>query len=135
MATLWGYNFPFYQGTTVVGVTSTVLPRVEDYRLIRNDYQQGLLTLQGERWFRPTFGGDVRKSQFDPNDMISQAVLKQNITQYTTKYHPQITISKIVFGTDSSNASVITISIWGTASLTATNTPELLAEFQLPDAG
>jgi hypothetical protein len=74
MATLWGYNFPFYQGTTIKGVSSIVLPRSEDYRLIRNDYLQGLLTLKGERWFRPTFGGDVRKSLFDPNDASSQAL-------------------------------------------------------------
>ncbi|CAK0739464.1 hypothetical protein CCP1ISM_10520001 [Azospirillaceae bacterium] len=29
-AKLWGTNFPFYKGNTLLGVTSKVLPRQED---------------------------------------------------------------------------------------------------------
>ena len=134
MATIWGYNFPFYQGKTVLGTTSSVLPRQEDYRIIRNDYQQGLMTLQGERAFRPTFGANIAKFLFDPNDSTSNQNLQNNIRSYTTKYHPNIVVTSIVINQSTTVPNMMVVTILGYTILNNTNTSQLLAEFMIPQA-
>lgn len=135
MAKLFGYNFPFFKGNTILGSTSTVLPRQEDYRLIRNDYQQGLLTLHGERVFRPTFGADIGNYVFNQNDSSSRQSLEDNIRRYTIKYHPNITVTSVTIEQSVTVPNMMAITILGYTVIDNTNTDQLLAEFMIPQAG
>lgn len=135
MATIFGYNFPFFRGRTILGSTSSVLPRQEDYRIIRNDYLQGLMTLQGERAFRPTFGADIGRFVFDQNDSVSRQKIENNIRTYTLKYHPNITVTKINIEQSATTPNMMAVTILGYTVLDNTNTDQLLAEFMIPQAG
>jgi phage baseplate assembly protein W len=58
--TQWfGYNPPFFGGQ------QGVLSRQSGLRLIKNDLQQLIMTLPGERVMRPTFGTPLRGILFD----------------------------------------------------------------------
>ncbi len=134
-AKLWGTNFPFYKGNTLLGTASKVLPRQEDYRLIRNDYLQGLLTIKGERWYRNDFGGDIPRLQFDPNDVNSRTYIEDTIREYTTKYHPMIRISSITIEDDVNKPNKVTIKINGKWELTSATSDQLLASLVIPVTG
>jgi phage baseplate assembly protein W len=135
MAKLWGTNFPFYKGNTLLGVTSKILPRQEDYRLIRNDYLQGLLTIKGERWYRLDFGGDIPRIQFDPNDVNSKTVLEENIRQFTIKYHPTIKITNIEIIDKASSPNNVNVKIYGKWDTTSAMSDQLLASILVPVSG
>lgn len=135
MAKLFGYNFPFFKGKTALGSTSSVLPRQEDYRLIRNDYLQGLMTLHGERVFRPTFGANIGNYLFDQNDSVSRQDLEASIRRYTIKYHPNITVTSINIEQSITTPNMMAVTILGYTNLDSTNTDQLLAEFMLKQAG
>ena len=55
----FGYNPPFFGGQ------QGVMSRQAGLRLIKNDLQQLILTLPGERIMRPTFGTILRSTVFD----------------------------------------------------------------------
>lgn len=135
MASIFGYNFPFYKGKTTLGSTAVVLPRQEDYRIIRNDYLQGLMTLHGERAYRPTFGADIGGFVFDQNDSSSRQKLENNIRTYTLKYHPNITVTKVLIEQSITTPNMMAVTILGYTAVDSTNTDQLLAEFMIPQAG
>lgn len=135
MAKLWGTNFPFYKGNTLLGTTSKVLPRQEDYRLIRNDYLQGLMTIKGERWYRPGFGGDIPRLQFDPNDVNSRTSIEDTIREYTIRYHPMIKLSKIDILDDVNVPNKVSIKIYGKWEVTSAMSDQLLASIVIPTTG
>ena len=58
-ATYYGVNPPF------IGGVQNVLSRQVDERLIKNDILQLVLTLPGERVYRPNFGTRLRAIVFD----------------------------------------------------------------------
>lgn len=134
-ATWFGYGFPFYGGTTVSGSPTRVLPRQEDFKLIKNDFLLGLMTMTGERWFRPSFGGDVPRIQFEPNDSASHSTLQNNITQFAVKYHPMIKVSRVDVTPIKQNRNAVNVSVYGTCDLNAINSEQLIVQFILPTAG
>lgn len=129
MAAKWfGPNFPFYNTGLVAG-------RQEDNRLIKNDFIQGIMTLTGERWFRPDFGGNVRMFVFDPNDDTSRINLENSIRRQAGTYHPRIVINSISVDEIRNNPNAVNVKIFGRTNLDAINTESLLVQFQAPIAG
>ena len=135
MAKFYGYNPPFFGGNTLFGVSSNVMPRQEDYRLIRNDYLQGLLTIHGERPFRPTFGGNIPSFLFEPNDIVSRNNIEEAIRTYTEKFEPRIFITKIDVAQDQNNQNVANVKIFGRFGLDASNSEQMIVNFLIPVAG
>lgn len=135
MTARWfGPNFPFYKGVTVAG-RGGVAERQEDIRLIKNDLTQGLMTLRGERLFRPGFGGDIGRYLFDQNDSESFNALEESIRSQIELFHPRINLSRIDIREDESNLNAIIVDVYGNTTLNSTNTDELLTTFQLPVSG
>lgn len=135
MAKWFGYTFPFYKGNSLLGTTSKVVPRLEDDRLIKNDYKQGLLTIQGERYFRPLFGASIPVFLFEPNDPTSATQIENNIIEYTRRFEPRIIVSNVVVEQNANNPNVATVSIFGTFAFDNTNTDQLIIDFMIPVAG
>lgn len=135
MAKWFGVNFPFYNGNTVLGTSSKVAPRQEDYRLIRNDLIQGILTLRGERLFRPQFGGDVHRSLFEMNDSLSHSELTEKIRSQIIRFHPRINLSNVIIESDKNNENIMKVIILGRTEFDATNKDSILAEFQFSRSG
>jgi phage baseplate assembly protein W len=121
MAKWFGYTFPFYKGNSLLGTTSKVVPRLENDRLIKNDYKQGLLTIQGERYFRPLFGASIPAFLFEPNDPTSAAQIENNIIEYTRRFEPRIIVSNVVVEQNVNNPNVATVNIFGSFAFDNTN--------------
>lgn len=130
MAKWYGPNFPFYKNTG-----GLVADRQEDNRLIKNDFLQGIMTIVGERWFRPNFGGNIRMFVFDPNDSTSRTSLENAIRRQAELFHPRVIIDSIGVEELQNNPNAVLIKIFGKTALDATNTETLLASFQVPIAG
>lgn len=135
MAKWYGVNFPFLRGNTFFGSPSKIAPRQEDFKLVRNDLLQGILTSKGERLFRPQFGGDVYRTLFEQNDNVTRSKLEQNIFRQIQRFHPRITMTRIDTKESQSNPNLINVTIFGNTDLDSTNKEQAILEFQIPRSG
>lgn len=129
MAKWFGSNFPFYRSSGLIA------DRQEDNRLIKNNFLQGIMTLTGERWFRPSFGGNIKMFVFDPNDSTSRSSLESSIRRQAETFHPRIIINTISVEELQNNPNAVLVKIYGRTNLDAVNTETILAKFQAPIAG
>ena len=135
MPTWYGVNFPFFRGSTILGSSEKVAGRQEDYRLIKNDLLQGLLTIKGERLFRPTFGGDIDRYLFELNDDQTMDDLKESIINQIEIFHPRISVSRVEVKSNVSNPNLMDINVYGKTELDNVNSNGLIVSFQIPSAG
>ena len=135
MAKWFGPSFPFYKGNPLLGTSEKVMARQEDHRLIKNDLLQGLMTVKGERWYRPNFGGDIASFLFDQNDLNSRSDLEESIRQQINTFHPRVVVTKIDVLEDTLNGNLVVVNVFGRTDLGRTNSSSLLVTFQVPTAG
>ena len=95
-STYFGFNPPFFR-------PGRVMPVQTDERLIKNDLLQLLLTVPGERAFRPDFGTELRRSTFEPIDTFTISALKISIAQAIKQFEPRVSTSEIVIERDDNN--------------------------------
>lgn len=88
-ATYFGFNPPF------LTVTGQIMPVQTDERLIKNDLLQLLLTVPGERPFRPTFGSPVKQALFEPADKLSVNNLRNGIIRSVATNEPRVTLTEV----------------------------------------
>lgn len=88
-STYFGFNPPFLTPVQV-------MPLQTDERLIKNDILQLLLTVPGERAFRPDFGTDIKSSMFEPIDTISTDAIRDSIVQAISKFEPRAILNDII---------------------------------------
>jgi len=88
-AFLYGFNPPF------IGGQNTVLSRQEDAQLIKNDLLQLLLTIPGERAYRPSFGTTLRSSIMEPMDETTLNMLKNSISQAIREHDPRVSVTRL----------------------------------------
>ena len=85
----FGFNPPFYK-------PGSILPTQTDERLIKNDVLQLLMTIPGEREFRPEFGTDLRTFVFEQIDKFSVDSLKRSILSSIDKNEPRIQVDDLI---------------------------------------
>lgn len=54
-----------------------------------------LLTTKGTRYYKPSFGANLRRFLFDPNDNITHDDLKMEIQEIMNNYFPSVKIRNI----------------------------------------
>lgn len=54
-----------------------------------------LLTTKGTRYYKPSFGANLRRFLFDPNDNITHDDLKMEIQEILNNYFPSVKIRNI----------------------------------------
>lgn len=86
MVTYYGMNPPF------IGGVQKVLSRQEDIQLIKNDVLQLLLTVPGERVYRPDFGSPLRSYVFETSTSSDLITLSRDIKQAINDYEPRVDI-------------------------------------------
>ena len=59
------------------------------------DIQHVLLTTKGTRYYRPSFGGNLRKFLFDPNDEFTHADIKTELNGMLQRYFPNVKVKSI----------------------------------------
>lgn len=100
---LYGFNPPFYGGP------NAVLSRQEDEQLLKNDILQLLLTVPGERVFRPAFGTRLRTAVFDQLDNTTLNYLETDIRNAIARYEPRIILKTLRITPDNDNQNRVNI--------------------------
>lgn len=59
------------------------------------DIKHVLLTNKGTRYYRPSFGSNLHKFLFDPNDEITYGDLKMEINELLSNYFPNVQVKNI----------------------------------------
>lgn len=96
-ATYFGFNPPFLSSSNVV------MPMQTDERLIKNDILQLLLTVPGERAFRPKFGAPVKPTLFEFVDQFTINQLRNGILETMAANEPRVTVTDIRIDSDADN--------------------------------
>lgn len=85
----YGFNPPFYRPGRVMATQT-------DERLIKNDLLQLILTVPGERAFRPSFGTELKGTMFEPIDDFSMDDLRTSIANAILNFEPRVKVSEIL---------------------------------------
>ena len=59
------------------------------------DIRHVLLTTKGTRYYRPSFGANLRKYLFDPNDELTHNEIKMEINEMMSNYFPNVKVKSI----------------------------------------
>ena len=79
------------------------LVAVKDKAAISQAIQNLLMTKKGERPFQPKLGSGLQDMLFEPLDVGSAAMIKQEISRCITKYEPRVRVQKIYCNVDFDN--------------------------------
>ena len=107
MAKYYGFNPPF------LGGPQKVLGRQEDLRLIKNDVLQLILTVPGERIYRPNFGTNLRLAIMEQMTTQTLSDVRSNILEAISTNEPRLTNVNVVL-TANENANSVTVKVTGT---------------------
>lgn len=89
MVDFYGYNPPF------IGGIQNIMSRQEDIRLIKNDILQLLMTIPGERIYRPDFGVNLRNFVFEQITDDELEVLRSEIVFAVSTFEPRVTVDYV----------------------------------------
>jgi phage baseplate assembly protein W len=106
----YGYNFPFFGGN------QNVLSRQVNERLIKNDLNQLLLTVPGERVFRPDFGVNLRNAVFDLLDATTTTPLRNEIFEKIRRFEKRVTVTEVLVEPDDTRL-LLEIKVFGTINI------------------
>lgn len=85
----YGYNPPF------IGGVQNIMSRQEDERLIKNDILQLILTLPGERVYRPTFGTPFRGIVFDTIDEATLQTIERDVQDAIETHEERVAVNEV----------------------------------------
>jgi phage baseplate assembly protein W len=85
----FGFNPPFLKD-------GRVMPVQTDERLIKNDLLQLLLTIPGERSFRPTFGTAIQSSLFEPSDSNTIRDIRSTMLLAIRSFEPRVEVTELL---------------------------------------
>ena len=79
------------------------LVTVKDKSAIAQSITNLLMTRKGERPFQPKLGSGLQDMLFEPLDVGSAAMIKQEISRCITKYEPRVRVQRIYCNVDFDN--------------------------------
>jgi uncharacterized protein len=83
----------------------------DDNSAIKNDLIHLLLTEKGERYYLPTFGSNLRKYIFEPNDGITHSEIRQDLNETVKEYLPNLSINNIDITNKENSEYIVTVRI------------------------
>jgi len=93
-----------------------------------------LTTKKGERFYYPTYGTDLLRFLFEPNDSILEFDIKEDIRNAVSKFIPNVVISKIDFIKEEETPNMVLVDILFTYSDGAfTFSDRLTINFSVPN--
>ena len=83
----------------------------QDNQAVKADLLHLILTTKGQRLYKPDFGTDLLKFIFEPEDEMTLAGIKAEITKEVKTYLPQLQLDEILIeeSPESEYAAVVTI--------------------------
>jgi len=91
MDNIFNINFPFEESDK--GYFMDLTTNSRDGLIA--DIKHVLLTTKGTRYFRPSFGANLKRFLFDPNDEMTHADIKITINDLITNYFPNVKVKNI----------------------------------------
>lgn len=73
-----------------------MMSRQEGEKLIKNDLLQLLMTIPGERVYRPAFGVNLRNVVFEQLDEETLSGLESEITRKISDFEPRVAVNNVV---------------------------------------
>jgi len=67
-----------------------------DNEAIKSDLMHLILTRKGERLYMPSFGTNLLKFIFEPNDTLTMSAIKGEIKETVKRFIPNLTINEVV---------------------------------------
>lgn len=122
-AVYFGFNPPFLTDSGVVMQQQT------DERLIKNDLLQLLLTVPGERAFRPLFGSTVKSTLFEQLDQFTSNNLRNSVIDAINNNEPRVKLGDVRVELDEDN-NIARIKVF--ASLTINPNIQFQLDVNLP---
>ena len=99
IAKIFGYNPAFYGGP------NNILSRQEDEQIIKNDLLQLILTVPGERVFRPEFGTPLRSAVFEPLDRLTIDTIRDKVIEAIQHHERRVDLVTLdIVGYEDQNA-------------------------------
>jgi phage baseplate assembly protein W len=83
-----------------------------DKQAIKADLLHLILTRRGQRLYNPDFGTDLLRFIFEPNDILTEEGIKDEIRTVVKKFLPNLKLDDIIISAspESEYAAVVTIS-------------------------
>ncbi len=95
------------------------------------DIKHVLLTTKGTRYFRPSFGGNLRKFLFDPNDEITHGDIKTELTNLLRQHFPNVTVKSIEVFTGGNVSPLFNENLRGQRTSTKPPSKDAVAKVQI----
>lgn len=86
-----------------------LLARVEDTAAIGQAIAELLLTLPGERPMRPTWGSNLRRRRWDPNDETLEGMLRDDVAEAIALHERRATFVRCKVTRDGRKASLLVV--------------------------
>jgi len=95
------------------------------------DIKHILSTTKGTRYYRPSFGTNLKKYLFNPNDEITHADIKGEIQTTLKEYFPNITIQSIETMTGGEVSPLFNEDAFGNKTSTKTPSPDAVVKIRI----
>jgi phage baseplate assembly protein W len=84
----------------------------QDNQAIKADLLHLILTRRGQRLYNPDFGTDLLRFIFEPNDVLTEEGIKDEIRTVVKRFLPKLKLDEIIIAgsPESEYAAVVTIS-------------------------
>jgi hypothetical protein len=100
------FQFPF-----TVGSNHSIVSTTSYDEIIRGQVIDAVMTNQGERAFRGTYGCDIRAALFDPSDSLVRSDASNYIKDRLQTFVPRIVVGEIAFSNEYFSEGLVFIDI------------------------
>lgn len=83
----------------------------EDNSAIKADLLHLILTQKGQRFYNPSFGTNLLKFIFEPNEQLTFSAIKGEIETAITKYLPNLKLKNLIIeeSADDNHVAIVTL--------------------------
>ena len=100
--------------------------RETDQDAVKSDLMHLLLTNKGERFYLPNFGTNLLKFIFEPNDSLTLASIKEDITDTVARFLPNLQVNEVLVNKTPNSSKEATVRVDYTITEDVFNTTDFI---------
>ena len=97
-----------------------------DQTAVKSDLMHLLLTNKGERFYLPNFGTNLLKFIFEPNDSLTLASIKEDITNTVARFLPDLQVNEVLVDKTPNSTKEATVRVDYTITEDVFNTTDFI---------
>jgi phage baseplate assembly protein W len=97
-----------------------------DQNAVKSDLMHLLLTNKGERFYLPNFGTNLLKFIFEPNDSLTLASIKEDITNTVARFLPDLQVNEVLVDKTPNSSKEATVRVDYTITEDVFNTTDFI---------